>query len=121
MTKVAACLIVLVSSGMVACGGGGSRDIDEFVELDTRRSEAFAAAGNDCVAKAQSVREWRTKHNAAYTAVRDRLQQRYKDGPPKAALEKFGEQLKKNKQVVKDAMIACRGTPELAAAIEDTK
>lgn len=120
MKQLAGCLIaVMVSSVLVACGGSG--DIDDFVKLDTAKAEAFAAGGDDCVAKAKSVREWRTKHNAGYKAAQDKLKEKYKEGPPKDVMEKHGEQMSKNKKAVMDAMFKCNDTPEFGAAIDETK
>ena len=111
--------VVFVSS-LVACGGGGG-DVDAFVKLDTSKGEAFAAGGEDCAVKAKSVREWRSKHNAEYKNAQKKLKEKYPDGPPKDVMEKHGEQLKKNKKAVMDAMFKCTNTPEFDAAIDDTK
>lgn len=109
----------LMVAGASACGGGG--DIEAFIKLDTAKAEAFAAGGDDCVAKAKSVREWRSKHNAEYKSTQKKLQEKYPDGPPKDVLEKHGEQIKKNKQAVMGAMVKCTNTPEFDAAIDETK
>ena len=105
---------------VVACGGGGG-DIDSFMKLDTAKGEAFAVGGDDCVAKAKSVREWRTKHNAEYKAAQKKVNEKYPKGPPKDVMEKYGDQIKKNKKAVMDAMFKCTNTPEFDAAIDDTK
>jgi hypothetical protein len=111
---------VVLSAALAACGGGGG-DIDSFVKLDTTKGEAFAAGGDDCAAKAKSVREWRTAHNAEYKAAQQKLKEKYPDGPPKDVMEKHGEQLKKNKKAVLDAMMKCTNKPEFDAAIDETK
>lgn len=117
MKKLAFLAVMLIGT---ACGGG-SGDIDAFLKLDTAKGEAFAVGGDDCVAKAKSVREWRTKHNAEYKSMQDKLKKSYPDGPPKDFLEKNGAQLKKNKSAVLDAMMKCTNTPEFDAAIDETK
>ena len=109
---------VLLCGSLAACGGDG--DIDAFVKLDTVKGEAFAVGGDDCVEKAKSVREWRTKHNAAYKAAQQKLKEKFKDGPPKDA-EKYADQMKKNKKAVMSAMMKCSNTPEFSAAIDETK
>ena len=116
MKKLAGGIIAVL---LVACGGGG--DIEAFVKLDTSKGEAFAVGGDDCVAKAKSVREWRTKHNAEYKDMQKKLKDKYPDGPPKDLQEKHGDQMKKNKKNVMDAMLKCTNTPEFDAAIDDTK
>jgi len=112
-------MAVMFVGGMAACGGGG--DIDSFVKLDTSKAEAFATGGDDCVAKAKAVREWRSAHNAEYKAAQDKLKEKFKDGPPKDVMEKYGDQMKSNKKAVIDAMFKCTNTPEFDKAIDETK
>ena len=55
-----------------ACGkgkGGGSSDVDAFMKLDTDKGVAFAVGGDDCVAKAKSVGDWRKAHTAEYKVL----------------------------------------------------
>lgn len=119
MKMISGLVAVMLSGALAACGGGS--DIDSFVKLDTAKGEAFAAGGDDCVVKAKSVREWRTAHNAEYKASQQKLKEKYSDGPPKDVMEKHGEQLKKNKKAVMDAMMKCTNKPEFDAAIDETK
>jgi len=114
MKMMAGLLFVL----LVGCGGGD--DLDAFVKLDTAKGEAFAVGGDDCVAKAKSVREWRTKHNKDYKAAQEKLKEKYPKGPPAEMKEKYGEQMAKNKKAVLDAMFKCSSTPEFGAAIDET-
>ena len=109
------------AAGLAACGGGGNADLEAFIKLDTSKGEAFAVGGDDCVAKAKSVREWRSKNNKDYKAAQEKLKEKYPDGPPKDVMEKHGEQIKKNKKAVMDAMFKCTNTPEFDAAIDETK
>lgn len=113
-------IISLTVAAASACGGG-NEDIEAFIKLDTAKGEAFAVGGDDCVAKAKSVREWRSKHNAEYKSTQQKLKEKYPDGPPKDVMEKHGEQIKKNKQAVMGAMVKCTNTPEFDAAIDETK
>ncbi|MGE0546957.1 MAG: hypothetical protein AB7O24_16780 [Kofleriaceae bacterium] len=122
MKKFAMGLVaVLCAGGLAACGGGGGDDIDAFMKLDTAKGEAFAVGGDDCVAKAKSVREWRTKHNAEYKAAQAKLKEKFKEGPPPDVKAKYGDQMKKNNSAVMDAMMKCTNKPEFDAAIDETK
>lgn len=113
--------VAIVALFASACSKGSGGDIESFVKLDTAKGEAFATGGDDCVAKAKSVREWRTKNNAAYKSAQDAIKAKYPKGPPKDVMEKHGEQLGKNKSAVMDAMVKCTNTPEFDAAIDETK
>lgn len=110
-----------VVAGMMlagACGGDG--DIDAFVKLDTDKAAAFSAGGDDCEAKAKSVREWRTKHKDAYKDVQKKLNAKFKDGPPEDVKKKYGEQMAKNKKAVMDAMFKCADNEAFGKAIDET-
>jgi hypothetical protein len=113
--------IAVIALFASACSKGGGGDIESFVKLDTAKGEAFAAGGDDCIAKAKSVREWRSKHNPEYKSAQDAVKKQYPKGPPKDVMDKHGEQLKKNKSAVMDAMMKCTSTPEFGAAIDETK
>jgi hypothetical protein len=108
--------------GMLLACGGGSGDLEAFIKLDTAKGEAFAAGGEDCAVKAKSVREWRSKNNAEYKALQNKLKEQYPDGPPKDVMEKNADQMKKNKKAVMEAMFACTSkSKEFDAAIDETK
>src|SRR5262245_38608573 len=83
-----------------ACGkkGGGSADVEAFMKLDSDKAVAFAAGGEDCVAKAKSVGDWRSKHTAEYKALQKKLNDEWPKGPPKDVLDKFGDKMKENKK-----------------------
>lgn len=104
-----------IALALGACGGSG--DIDEFVKLDTSKGEAFAVGGEDCDAKADSVRKWRTENNQRYKELRKSLSEKYKKGPP----EKYKEQLSKNKQAVMSAMMNCANNEAFGKAIDETE
>lgn len=117
------CLAALAASlmmfgGLTACGGGG--DIDAFVQLDTEKAAAFATGGEDCAAKADAVRAWRTNHNAKYKEMQGKLKDAYPKGPPADVMEKHGEQLEKNKKAVMGAMFACANDEAFGKAIDET-
>lgn len=114
-------VLAVVLAGAGCGGGGGGADLEAFVKLDTAKGEAFAVGGDDCVAKAKSVRAWRTAHNAEYKAAQAKLKAQYPKGPPKEAMDKHGAQLTANKKAVVGAMMKCTNTPEFDAAIDDTK
>ena len=121
MKKLAGGLIaIMFVAGLAGCKKGGD-DIADFVKLDTSKGEAFAVGGDDCVAKAKSVREWRTAHNAEYKAMQSKLKEKFAGGPPKEVTEKYGDQLKKNKMAVIDATMKCSDNAEFGAAIDETK
>ena len=100
--------------GLVACGSGG--DIEEFMKLDTSKGKAFEVGGDDCDAKAKSVREWRTKNTKRYDELREALGKKYKKGPP----DKYKDQLQKNKSAVMDNMMKCMDNEAFGKAIDET-
>jgi len=104
---------------LVGCKGGG--DIDAFVKLDTDKAAAFDVGGDDCVAKAKSVGDWRTAHSADYKAMQKKLKESFKDGPPKDIMEKYGEQMSKNKKSVVDAMMKCSSNEAFGKMMDATK
>jgi hypothetical protein len=120
MTKLGQLLAgMMVAGGLAACGGG-DKDIEAFVKLDTDKAAAFSVGGDDCEAKATSVREWRTKNNKAYKAMQDKLKEKFKGGPPEDVKKKYGEQLEKNKKAVIDAMMNCSSNDTFGKAIDET-
>ena len=121
MKKLTGSLVALMFAGALVACGDDAGDLDAFMKLDTAKGEAFAAGGDDCVAKAKSVREWRSKHNAEYKKARKALNEKYPKGPPEDVMKKHGEQINKNKKAVMSAMIKCTNTPEFDAAIDETK
>lgn len=107
-----------------ACGkgkGGGSSDVDAFMKLDTDKGVAFAVGGEDCVAKAKSVGDWRKAHTAEYKVLQKKLNEQWTSGPPKEVMDKYGDQMKKNKMAVMDAMLACSSNAEFGKMMDDTK
>ena len=102
-----------------ACGKGG--DIDAFMKLDTDKAKAFDAGGDDCVAKAKSVGDWRTAHTKDYKAMQKKLADQYKGPPPADVMEKYGAQIKANKKSVMDAMMKCTSDPAFSKMMDDTK
>ena len=96
----------------------GRGDIDAFMKLDTDKAAAFNVGGKDCVAKAKSVGEWRTKHAAEYKAMREKLNS---SPPSKDVQEKYGDQIKANKKAVLDAMFSCSNDPAFSKMMDDTK
>ena len=112
-------LAITVALG--ACSKGGSGDVDAFMKLDTDKAAAFNVGGKDCVAKAKSVGEWRTKHTAEYKAMQKTLNAKWSGGPPKDVLEKYGDTIKANKKAVMDAMFACSSDPAFGKMMDDTK
>jgi inhibitor of KinA sporulation pathway (predicted exonuclease) len=117
---------VLAGAALVlamGCGkkGGGSADIEAFMKLDTDKATAFAAGGDNCDEKAKSVGEWRTKNTANYKAMQKKLNEQWPKGPPEDVKTKYGDQMKKNKTAVMDAMMACTGKPAFDKMMDDTK
>ena len=113
---------LVLATGLVACkGGGGSGDIDAFMKLDTDKAAAFSAGGEDCVAKAKSVGEWRTKNTANYKAMQKKLNEQWPKGPPEDIQKKYGDQMKANKKAVVDAMFKCSNDPAFSKMMDDTK
>lgn len=114
-------LVLTMALGACGKGGAGSADVDAFMKLDSDKAVAFAAGGADCVAKAKSVGDWRTKHTAEYKALQKKLNEQWSKGPPKEVLEKYGETMKANKKAVMDAMFACTNNEAFDKMMEDTK
>ena len=112
-------LLITITLGLLGCGG--SSDIDAFMQLDTEKAAAFEVGGKDCAAKAKSVGEWRSKNTARYDEIRKKLNAEWSKGPPKDVQEKYGEQMKKNKRSVMDAMLACSSDPDFSKMMDDTK
>ncbi len=104
-----------------ACSKGGSADVDAFMKLDTEKAAAFAAGGTDCVAKAKSAGEWRTKYSAEYKALQAKLNKQWSDGPPDEVKEKYGDVIKANKKAVVEAMMDCSNDPTFGKMMDDTK
>lgn len=114
------CALALVfAGGLAACGGGG--DIDAFLKLDTEKAAAFAAGGDDCVAKAKSVGDWRKAHNAEYKALQQKLKEAYPEGPPADVMKEHGDQIQKNKKAVMTAMMTCANDETFGAMMDETK
>ncbi len=106
---------------LIACGskGGGNADVEAFMKLDTDKGVAFAVGGADCDAKAKSVGDWRTKHTAEYKVLQKKLGDAWKGGPPKEVTDKYGEQMKKNKSAVMEAMLACSNNDDAFGKMMD--
>jgi len=102
-----------------ACSKGG--DVEGFVKLDTDKAAAFSAGGEDCVAKAKSVGEWRKAHAAEYKEMQAKLKDKWPKGPPDDIKEKYGDQLKKNKKAVIQAMFACSSNEAFGKMMDETK
>ncbi len=98
----------------MGCGSDG--DIEAFVKLDTEKGAAFEVGGDDCVAKAKSVGEWRKKNTKKYNEMRKSLAKDYKEGPP----DKYKAALKKNKKSVMGAMMKCSNDPIFGKMMDDT-
>ncbi len=103
-----------------ACSKGGG-EVDAFMKLDTDKAAAFAAGGDDCVAKAKSVGDWRTKNTAKYKEIQKKLNAEWPKGPPKDVQDKYGVQMKSNKRAVMDAMMKCTNDPAFDKMMDDTK
>ncbi|MDQ3335451.1 MAG: hypothetical protein M4D80_09820 [Myxococcota bacterium] len=113
-------LVLVVSLG--ACSKGGGGDVDAFMKMDTEKAAAFNVGGEtDCVAKAKSVGDWRTKNTAKYKEIQKKLNAEWPKGPPKDVQEKYGVQMKANKKAVMDAMFACTNDPAFSKMMDDTK
>ena len=107
---------------VVAAGcSKGSGDIDAFMKMDTEKAAAFDVGGKDCVAKAKSVGDWRKAHSAEYQALRKKINDAWKDGPPKDVQEKYGEQMQKNKKSVMGAMMDCSNDETFGKMMDETK
>ena len=104
-----------------ACSKGGGGAVDAFMKLDTEKAAAFNAGGEDCVAKAKSVGDWRAKNTAKYKELQQKLKAEWPDGPPKDVQEKYGETMKANKKAVMGAMMACTNDPAFSKMMADTK
>lgn len=111
----------LLAVALCACSKGGSGDIDKFMKLDSDKAVAFNAGGDDCVAKAKSVGDWRKAHSAEYKALQKKLNEQWSSGPPKDVLDKYGTKMKENKKAVIDAMMACTNTEAFDKMMDDTK
>lgn len=103
-----------------ACSKGGSGDVEAFMKLDTEKAAAFNAGGDDCVAKAKSVGDWRTKNTAKYKEIQKKLNKEWPDGPPKDIKEKYGDTMKANKKAVMSAMMSCSNDPAFSKMMDDT-
>jgi len=101
--------------------GGGGADIDAFMKLDTEKAAAFAVGGEDCEAKAKSVGDWRKANTANYKAMQKKLNDQWSKGPPEDVVKKYGEQMKKNKMAVMDAMMACSNNEAFGKMMDETK
>ena len=104
---------------VIGCSKGGG-DIDAFMKMDTEKAAAFKVGGEDCVAKAKSVGDWRTKNTAKYKELQKKLNAEWPKGPPKDVQEKYGDQMKANKRAVLDAMMACTNDPAFSKMMDDT-
>jgi hypothetical protein len=104
-----------------ACSKGGGGDVDAFMKLDTEKAAAFNVGGEDCVATAKSVGDWRTKNTAKYKEMQKKLNAEWPKGPPKDVRDKYGDQMKANKKAVMDAMMTCTNTPAFDKMMDDTK
>lgn len=109
-----------LAAALGACSKGGG-DVDAFIKLDSDKAVAFAAGGDDCVAKAKSVGAWRKQHTAEYKAMQKKLKEQWPDGPPKDVKEKYGDKLKANKKAVMDAMFACSSNEAFGKMMDETK
>jgi len=108
-----------------ACGkkgsGGGGGDWEAFIKLDTEKGVAFTAGGTDCAAKAKSVGDWRKANTANYNVMRKNLNAAFPKGPPEEIQKKYGDQMKKNKSAVMDAMLACSNDEAFGKMMDETK
>jgi hypothetical protein len=120
-THVIASLALVL--GFAACkkGGGGAGDMDAFMKLDSDKAAAFAVGGEDCVAKAKSVGDWRKAHTAEYNAMRKKLNELYPKGPPQEMQDKYGTKMKENKKAVMDAMLSCSSNEAFGKMMDETK
>lgn len=114
MKDIVGMCVLGLSLSLMGCGSDG--DIEEFVKLDNGKGEAFAVGGDDCVAKAKSVGDWRKKNTKKYNELRKSLGEKYKKGPP----DKFKADLKKNSKAVMDAMVKCSNDPVFGKMMDDT-
>jgi len=108
-------------AGALGGCGKGNADLDAFMKLDSDKAVAFAAGGEDCVAKAKSVGDWRKAHTAEYKALQKKLNDQWSSGPPKEVLDKYGAKMKENKKAVMDAMMACSSNEAFGKMMEETK
>jgi hypothetical protein len=111
---------LLLAVGLGACSKGAA-DVDAFIKLDTEKAAAFSAGGTDCVAKAKSVGDWRSKNAANYKAMQKKLGEVWPKGPPKDVQEKYGDVMKANKKAIIDAMFECTNDPAFDKMMDDTK
>lgn len=114
-------ILAAIAITMGACGGGGNADFDAFLKLDSEKAVAFAAGGEDCVAKAKSVGDWRKANTTKYKALQKKLKDVYPEGPPKELMEKHSEKMKANKDAVMGAMLACTGNEAFNKMMDETK
>ena len=112
---------VALTLALGACSKGGGGDVDAFMKLDTEKAAAFKVGGEDCVAKAKSVGDWRKANTAKYKEMQKKLNDQWPKGPPKDVQEKYGAQMKENKRAVVDAMMACTNDPAFSKMMDDTK
>lgn len=110
--------LLVVAIGACSKGGG---DIDAFMKMDTEKAAAFNAGGEDCVAKAKSVGDWRRANTAKYKELQKKLNAEWPKGPPKDVQDKYGVQMKANKRAVMDAMMSCTNDPAFSKMMDDTK
>ncbi len=112
---------LVLAVGLAGCSKGGSGDVDAFMKLDTEKAAAFNVGGEDCVAKAKSVGDWRTKNTANYKAMQKKLNEQWPKGPPEDVQKKYGDVMKANKKAVVDAMFSCSNDPAFSKMMDDTK
>lgn len=121
MKHVLASLTLVLATGACKKGGAGSADVDAFMKLDSDKAVAFSAGGDDCVAKAKSVGDWRKAHTAEYKALQKKLNEQWPKGPPKDVLDKYGDKMQANKKAVMDAMLACSSNDAFGKMMDETK
>ena len=121
MKHVLASLTLVLAIGACKKGGAGGADIDAFMKLDSDKAVAFSAGGDDCVAKAKSVGDWRKAHTAEYKAMQKKLNEQWPKGPPKEVLDKYGDKMQANKKAVMDAMLACSNNEAFGKMMDETK
>jgi hypothetical protein len=105
----------------MGCGGGGGGDFEAFLKLDSEKAVAFSAGGDDCVAKAKSVGDWRKANTANYKAMQKKLNDQFGKEPPKDLMEKHGTTIKANKKAVMDAMFKCSSNEAFGKMMDETK
>ncbi len=112
---------ILLAGSLGACSKGGGADVDAFMKMDTEKAAAFAAGGKDCVAKAKTAGEWRTKYSADYKKMRTKLNESWPKGPPQDVKDKYGDVMNANKKAVVGAMMDCSNDPVFGKMMDDTK